>query len=89
MHLMDAASGINRLYVGDTDRYVCDGCDAWVPMQRMADSRGWEPVEGSDGQIGHATIDPASLSLPLQPTLYCCSRCGHEHDGLPSLKNPI
>jgi hypothetical protein len=80
---------IDRIYLGSTsDRYVCDSCDAWVEMERLADARGWEQIDGGDKGVGWASIDPGSLDPPLQPTLYRCSRCGYEHVGQPSLKNP-
>jgi hypothetical protein len=79
---------VDRIYVGDTERYVCNACDAWVVMERMADARGWERVDTGDGQVGWASIQPGPLDPPLQPTLYHCPRCGHEQVGLPSLKNP-
>jgi hypothetical protein len=79
---------VDRVYLGDSDRYVCDGCDAWAPMERMGDARCWEQITDADGQVGFASIDPGSLDPPPQPTLYRCTRCGHEHVGSPALKNP-
>lgn len=81
---------IDRIYLGETgQRYVCDGCDAWVAMERMADSRGWERIEGENGEVGWASKGPGvPLDPPLEPTLYRCTRCGYEHVGPPSLKTP-
>jgi hypothetical protein len=78
----------DRIPFGRTPRYVCDACDAWVPMERMRDARGCERIEADNGEVGFAAIAPASLDPPLEPTLYRCTRCGHEHVGPPALKTP-
>jgi hypothetical protein len=85
-----AVPDVDRIYLGETDRrYVCDGCDAWVAMERMGDARRWERIETGSGEVGYASIpDPGPLDPPAPPTLYCCTRCGHEHVGPPSLKDP-
>jgi hypothetical protein len=37
---MLATTEVDRIDLGKTDRrYVCDGCEAWVPMERLGDAR--------------------------------------------------
>jgi hypothetical protein len=79
---------VDRIFLAESGRYVCDGCDAWVEMERWADARGREESLASDGRIMRTSIDRGRLDPPLQPTLYRCPRCGHDHIGPPSLKNP-
>jgi hypothetical protein len=57
-------------------------------MERMRDARGCERVEENGVQVGWDIVTPDHLDPPLKPTIYRCSQCGHEHVGLPSLKNP-
>lgn len=80
---------VERIYLARTnERYVCDGCDRWTEMERLADERGFEWIANERGEVGYATIQPGALDPPLQRTLYECPACHHKHVGRPSLKTP-
>ena len=85
---MPSPPDVDRIYLGESKRHVCDGCDRWAEMERLGDARGWERIDAPAGQVGWAAIKPPALDPPLQPTLYRCPSCGHEHEGAPALDTP-
>jgi hypothetical protein len=79
-------SEVARIFTGHTPgRYLCDGCEESVELERLEDARAWERKTTVDGRVYHASVGgPSRLDPPLGPTVYRCPGCRHEHQGTPS-----